>query len=97
MVFGKNPNFPSVFIDKPPALEEKTSSEIIANQLKAMHATRKDSIEAAASEKLRRVIKAKTRVFTGIIYQPGDLGCYKRNDSNQWKDPGTVLGGENKY
>ena len=94
--FGKNPNFPSVLTDKPPALEEKTSSEIIANHLNAMHAARKAFIEAEASEKLRRVIKAKTRVSTGIIYQPGDIVYYKRNDSNQWKGPGTVSGRENK-
>ena len=95
LVFGKNPNFPSVLIDKPSALDEKTSIEIFANHLNAIHATCKVFIEAEASEKLRRAIKAKIRVSTGIIYQPGDI-YYKRNDSNQWKGPGTVLGFENK-
>ena len=52
LVYGKNPNFPSVLIDKPLALEGKTSSEIIANHLNAMHAARKAFIEAEASEKL---------------------------------------------
>ena len=61
-----------------------------------MHAARKAFIEAEASEKLRRAIKTKTRVSTGIMYQPGDIVNYKRNDSNQWKGPGTVLGHENK-
>ena len=96
LVFGKNPNFPSVLTDKLPALEGKTSSEIIANHLNEMHAACKAFIEAEASDKLRRAIKAKTRVSTRIIYQPGDLVYYKRNDSNQWKGPGTVLGCENK-
>ena len=40
LVFGKNP---------------KTSSEIIANHLNAIHAAHKAFIEAEASEKLRRV------------------------------------------
>ena len=52
LVYGKNPNFPSVLIDKTPALEGKTRSEMIANRLNAMHATRKAFIEAEASEKL---------------------------------------------
>ena len=34
-----------------------------------MHAACIASIEAEASEKLTKVIKAKTRVSTGIIYQ----------------------------
>ena len=91
LVFGKNPNFPSVLIDKPPALEGKTRSEIIANHLNIMHAARKAFIEAEASEKLRRVITAKTRVSTGIMYQPGDIVYYKRNDSNQWKGPRKIF------
>ena len=36
------------------------------------------------------------KVSTGIIYQPGDFLYFKRNDSNQWKGPETVLGRENK-
>ena len=66
LVFGKNPNFPSVLIDKPSALDEKTSIEIFANHLNAIHATCKVFSEAEASEKLRRAIKAKIRVSTGI-------------------------------
>ena len=61
-----------------------------------MHAARKAFIEAEASEKLRRTIKVKTRVSTGMIYQSGDIVYYKRNDSNQCKGPGRVLGRENK-
>ena len=82
LLFGKNPNFPSVLIDKLPALEGKTSSEIIASHLNAMHLAHNVCIEVEASEKLRRAIKAKTRSSTGIIYQPGDIVF---NDSNQWK------------
>ena len=36
------------------------------------------------------------KVSTGIIYQPGDFLYFKRNDSNLWKGPETVLGRENK-
>ena len=80
LVFGKNPNFPSVLIDNPPALEGKTSSEVIANHLNAMHAARQAFVQAEASEKLRRAIKAKTRVTAGLTYQPGDIVYFKRED-----------------
>ena len=61
-----------------------------------MHATCKAFIEAEASEKLRRAIKAKPRTSTGIICQPRDIVYYKRNDSNQWKGPAKVLRHEYK-
>ena len=61
-----------------------------------MHAARQAFIESETSEKLRRAIKAKTRVSTAVLYQPGDLVYFKREASNQWKGPGTVTGHENK-
>ena len=77
LVFGKNPNFPSVLIDNPPALEGQTSSEIIANYLNAMHAARVGFIKSEACEKLRRAIRAKTRTATSLIYEPGDIVYFK--------------------
>ena len=77
LVFGKNPNFPSVLIDNPPALEGQTSSEIIANYLNAMHAARVAFIKSEACEKLRRAIRAKTRTATSLIYEPGDIVYFK--------------------
>ena len=73
LVFGKNPNFLSVLIDNPPALEDQTSSEIIANHLNAMHAARTAFIKSEACEKLRRAIRAKTRTATSLIYEPEDI------------------------
>ena len=96
LVFGKNPNYPSILVDKAIALEGKTSSELIANHLNAMHAARQAFIQSEASEKLRRAIKAKTRVSTAVVYQPADLVYFKRETSNRWKGPGTVIGRENK-
>ena len=66
----------------------KTSNKIIANHLNAIHAACKAFIKVKASEKQRTAIKAKTRVSTGIIYQPRDIVNYQENDSNQWKRPG---------
>ena len=59
-----------------------------------MHAACKAFIESEACEKLIRAIKAKTTVSNGIIYQPGDIVYYKRENSNMWKGPDTVIGRE---
>ena len=96
LVFGKYLHYPSILLDKAPALEGKTSSESIANHLNAMHAARQAFIESEANKKLRRAIKAKTRVSAAIVYQRGDLIYFKREASNQWKGPGTVIRHENK-
>ena len=81
LVFGKNPNFTSVLIDNPPALEGQTATEITANHLNAMHAARAAFIESEASEKFRRAIRAKTRT-TSLIYEPGDILYFKQENSN---------------
>ena len=71
-VFGKNPNFPSVLINNPPASEGQISSEIIANHLNVMHAARAAFIKLEASKKLRRPVRAKTRTAISLIYCLGD-------------------------
>ena len=60
VVFSKNSHFPSVLTNKLSMLKGKTSTKIIARDVKGMHAVRKAFIEAEASEKLRRGIMAKT-------------------------------------
>ena len=43
-----NPNFPSVLTSKLPALESKTSSEIVLEHLSALHCARKAFVESEA-------------------------------------------------
>ena len=59
LVFGRNPNLPTVINDKPLALEGTTSSEVVAKNLNALHEARIAFIENEASEKLRRVLRHK--------------------------------------
>ena len=56
LVFGKNPNLPSLLNNQLPALEGVSNSETVADNLNAMHAARKGFIECEASEKLRRAV-----------------------------------------
>ena len=45
LVFGRNPNFPNVLDNKLPALEKKTTSENVAENLNAMHSARQNFIK----------------------------------------------------
>ena len=96
LVFGKDANFPSNLTNKPPAMEDLTHSQLVVKHLNAMHAARKPFIEAESNEKLHRALKSKARVTAGLVYDLGDLVCYKRKDSDKWKGSGKVIGKENK-
>ena len=96
MVFGKNPNLPSILVDKPPALEGVSSSDIVADNLNAMRNARKAYVECESSEKLRRALRHQIRPANAQKYKNGDLVYYKRNESVRWMGPGIVIGWEAK-
>ena len=96
LVFGYNPNIPTALNNKPPALENMSSSEVVANNLNAMHAARRAFVQAESSEKLMRALRHKVRPIIGQQFENGDRVYFKRNESNIWKGPGTVIGAENK-
>ena len=89
LVFGKNPNLPTVIGSE---LEGVSSSKLIADHLNCMHTARKAFIESEASDKLRSALRRKTRTATSLVYEVGDLVYYKRNDSKRWRGPGTAIG-----
>lgn len=91
LVFGQNPNLPSVLIDKAPALEGTTRSEWVAKHISALHAARKAFAEAECSERIRRALKKQLRP-TDEQYENGDKVFYKRVDCPEWKGPGVVIG-----
>ena len=59
LVFGYNPNFPSVMQNKPPSLEGVIASKLIALHVNALHLARKRFIESEADQKLCRGLKHK--------------------------------------
>ena len=95
LVFGSNLNMPKVINDKPPALENTTVSKNFAKHLNALHSSRGAFIQAESSERVRRALRHKIRA-SGECYQQGDHVYFKRNDENQWKGPGTVIGQDGK-
>ena len=92
LVFGQNPNYPSVLHDTLPPLEGKSNSEIIAEHLNAMHSARKSFIAVEASEKIQRALQCNICTLGEIKYFTGDSVFYKRNNTDKWKGPGTVIG-----
>lgn len=91
LVFGQNPNLPSVLTDKAPALEGTTKSEWVAKHISALHVARKAFAEAECSERIRRALRKQVR-RTDEKYEQGDKVYYKRVDCPEWKGPGVVIG-----
>ena len=93
LVLGRNPILPCILNDDLPALENSTSSKIVAQQLDALHSARKAFEQAQASSILKRAIRAKTRTHSNNIFINRDKVFYKKG-VDEWKGPGTVLGQE---
>ena len=96
LVFGYNPSLPSVLRNQPPSFDRISSSELVANNLNALHSARQAFIQAESSEKLQRALRHQIRPTLGVQYSNGDMVFYKRNEQDRWMGPGTVIGSENK-
>ena len=91
--FGSNPHFPNAMNNAHPALEGKTTSQIVAENLNAMHAARQGIIQSESAEKLQRALRHQVRTSGDTKYFTGDAVYYKWKD-DAWKVPGTVIGQE---
>ena len=86
LVFGQNPNLPSVLVDKLPALEGTSVSTRVGQHLATLHASRRAFTEVECSERIRRALRKQVRP-TDEKYEKGD-----RADSIEWKGPAVVIG-----
>lgn len=96
LLFGKNPNIPCILTNKPPAMESKTTSQVVAKNLNAMHAARRAYIENESSEKIRRALRHQIRPSGNVKYMNGDKVYYRRKDDKHWHGPCTVIGFESQ-
>ena len=96
IVFGKNPSFPSVLSDNITALTAENVSQVVEENMKAMHTARKAFIEAESSEKIKRALAHNIRTSCEENYQNGERVYFKRDDSKRWYGPGTVIGQDGK-
>ena len=96
LVFGYNTVLPNVLKNDPPGLEDVNASKIVRNNLNAMYSARHEFIKVESSEKLRRALRHNIRESNAETFQMGDSVFYKRNDDNQWRGPGVVIGRDGK-
>ena len=96
LVFGKNPCFPNVLEAIPPALEERSSSDIVCANLSAMNSARKDFIQTEADDRVRRALLRQIRDDDPRKFEIGNSVYYKRADSDQWHGPANVIGRDGK-
>ena len=71
LVYGRNPNLPSVLTDKPPALEVTMMSNIVGKHIQVLHAYRTAFTKSECSERIQRALRKQIRP-SGICFQPGD-------------------------
>lgn len=95
LVFGHNPVLPSVCIDDPPALTA-TPSDMVRDNLNALHLARQEFVKAESSERLARALRHNVRSSDLNDVQNGDEVFYKRNDNHEWHGPGIVIGRDGK-
>ena len=96
IVFGRNPNLPSVTSDRITGLTAESLSQIVEENLCAMRAARKAFIEAESSKKIKIALSHNIRTSCEEHYEKGDKVFFKRNDSKRWYGPGTVIGQDGK-
>ena len=93
LVFGKNPNLPNILQDTLPALEGVSTSEAVAEQIRALHAGRKHFAEVQCDEQIRRALRHKVRAVEKS-YPQGTKVYYKRDGQSQWRGKATVIGND---
>ena len=97
LVFGRNVNSPSVLTDLLPALTQSTSSDIMRENINAIHSSMKNYMAAESSEKIRKALRHKVRTYADVSYEKGDKVYYRRKNYKGWKGPAVVLGQDGQY
>ena len=96
LVFGRNPEIPGVLqnTDHLPALNDETSSKILADHLNALAAARSSFIKLENTSKLKRVLQERIQdAAWNHKYVSGDQVYYKRTKvKGPWLGPATVVG-----
>ncbi len=97
LVFGRNVNLPSVADDKPPALDQPCQSDLVRENLNALHKARENFIKSESSEKIRRALRHNIRTYSEITFNPGEKVYFKCRNDKKWRGPAKVLGKESNF
>ena len=96
LVFGVNPNYPSILTNELPALENESNSKNVLTQMQAREAAREAFIKAESCEKLKRAINRKVRNVTSLEFEVGEEVFYKRESEGRWRGPAKIIGKDGK-
>ena len=96
LVFGFNPAVPTVTSSALPALESVSGSDIVRQNLNALHSARKEYLKNESSERIKRALRHNVRVTEISDLCNGDEVYFKRNGEQRWHGPGTVIGKDGK-
>ena len=91
LVLGTNHKLPATLSDDLPALSIKPSSQIVQQNLNAIHSACAAVIASENSERIQRTLLNNVRTSSEVKYIAGDVILYKCNYSNEW-GPGIVIG-----
>ena len=97
LVLGQNGRLPSLLNDAPPALHPTTNSDVVRENLNALHKARENFIKTEASDRIKKALKHNVRTYSEVDFQPGDKVYYKRRKTKGWRGPAKVLGKETNF
>ena len=92
LVFGRDPTLPNVMENSIPANDPQYYSNVVRENLEALHRARESFIHQESSEKLARALNKQTRTYSDRVFMNNDNVFYKRDHSAKWQGPAKVLG-----
>ena len=95
LVFVENPNIPTVLNATTPALENVTTSQLLRDHIVAFASSRQQYLASESSDRLKRALKSKTRIFGGS-FKNGQHVLYRKRTADTWHGPAVVLGTESR-
>ena len=96
MVFGRNPNFPSVLNDILPGLScDDDLAYTVEENLKAMRVAREACIKSESSDKIKTALRHNVPAYNNEKFENGQKVYYKRKDT-RWSGPANVIGQDGK-
>ena len=91
LAIGRNPNLPCNSTNKLPALNDQTSSKLVADHLNSMRRAREAFIQAENSNRIARALQGRVYEKTHQKFCTGDVVYFKRLKQKTWHGPGKVI------
>ena len=98
LVLGCNVNLPSVLNSQLPGLNPVCNSDLVRENLNAMHKARENFVKAESSQRIMKALRHKVRTFAEEDFCSGDKVFYQaRRGRKGWRGPAKVLGKESNF